>query len=151
MSKTVRACGFCAALLTLAASLGGCSKELGRVPFATAATRVTTVRLSPGAVQFWTDLELSYLGTPAIVYRIDLEQAGRAVASAVCDPMGPKPVELGWHEFDNRDYHFAQGRAQMACSAIVSKGGPTVVRVTLDYAAAAKAITVTRADLVVKQ
>ena len=141
--------GLFTALFGLA--LAGCSKELGRVPFATEATGDTRVQLAPGTVDFWTDLSVVYLGAPSISYQIDLEQGGALVASTVCDPLGPKPIEIGWEEYGKGPYHRVKGRARMSCSVVVPKGGPTDVRVTLAYDATAKTVALTKGDLVVEQ
>ena len=150
MSKSIVVFWFGAAVLSLAATLSGCAKELGRVPFRITATDTASLELARGEVDFWTDLQLVYLGNPWVLDRIGLEQTGSTVASTVCDPLGPRRWSV-WEEFWRGPYHHVKGRAQMLCSAVLPKAGATRVRVTLDYDASAKNVAVTKADLVIKQ
>ncbi|MET0794225.1 MAG: hypothetical protein ABW061_22070 [Polyangiaceae bacterium] len=149
MWTTSVAIGLLAALSAL--SLAGCSKELGRVPLSTQATGDTSVQLAPGNVQFWTDLNLIYFGKPSIFYQIELEQGGSTVASAVCDPLAPKPTEWLWREVRVGAYHRVSSLGRMPCNAVVPKAGATTVRVTLAYDRVLRNVAVTKADLIVKQ
>lgn len=132
-------------------SLSGCGKEIGRVPFSSEGTKSTVLELSSGSVAFWTDLDISYDGVAALEYRIDLSQAGRRVATAVCDPFGPMDLQLGWITKARGNSHSASGRGRMTCGVTLPKGGPTTVGAALVFRDKPAVLALRQADLVVKQ
>ena len=132
-------------------SLAACGKEVGRMSFSSEDTKRVELPLRAGEVAFWTDLDLKYAGPAELDYRIDLVQGGRAVASAVCDPLGPKGTQLNWFELDRRDQHVRSGRGEMLCRASLTKGGPTTVEASLAFRTKPRAFRFDKADLVLKQ
>ena len=132
-------------------ALTGCGKEVGRLPFSSEGRKSTVLALSPGDVAFWTDLDIQYEGVAAADYHIDLSQAGHSVATAVCDPLGPMSVQLGWLETQHSAKRSKSGRGEMTCSATLAKGGPTTVEVTLAFRSKPAVLALSKADLVVKQ
>jgi hypothetical protein len=139
-------------LLVLAAvSLLSCGKEVGRVPFAAEGTDSTTTTLVAGDVAFWTDIDLAYDGTASLHYEIELSQGGAPVATALCDPLGHMTVKESWVETNLGASHTRRGRGKMNCSATLAAGGATTVKATLAYAHRPVAVTLRKADLVVRQ
>ena len=131
--------------------LTGCGKEVGRVPFSGVGSNSAVTTLHAGKVAFWTDVDLAYVGSAALEYRIALVQGGTQVATAVCDALGPMGTKLGWFELDLRSGHSRRGRGEMLCSADLGKGGPTTVDATLAFGVQPLRANISRADLVVKQ
>jgi len=135
----------------LAVSLVACGRQVGRVPFSSEGTKSTTLPLAAGNVAFWTDLDVAYEGPATLSYQIELSQAGHQVATASCDPLGKKSVELGWVNIARSSFRSQRGHGKMLCGASLAKGGPTVVAATLAFSAPPLTATINRADLVVKQ
>jgi len=132
-------------------SLTACGKEVGRVSFSSEDTKRVEFALRAGEVAFWTDLDLKYEGPAELDYRVDLVQSGRPVASAVCDPLGPKSTQIGWFELDRRGQHVRSGKGKMLCRASLAKGGPTTVEASLAFRTKPSAFRFGKADLVLKQ
>ena len=135
------------ALLTL----GGCQKEVDRLSFAAEGTQRKTVQLAPGNVAFWTKLDIKFEGPAALAYRIELSQSGRRVATATCNPLSQLKTKMGWVQIQRYDSYSITGNAEMACEATLPTGGPTAVEATLGFATKPAMLTLTRADLVLKQ
>lgn len=135
----------------LAVSLAACGRQVGSVPFSSAGTKSTTLPLAAGRVAFWTDLDVAYDGPATLHYQIELSQAGRHVATANCDPLGMKTVELGWLDITRSSFRSHRGHGKMLCGASLAKGGPTLVEATLAFGVQPLTATINRADLVVKQ
>ena len=135
----------------LAVSLAACGRQVGSVPFSSEGTKSTTLPLAAGSVAFWTDLDVAYEGPATLHYQIELSQAGRHVATANCDPLGKKSVELGWVDIARASFRSQRGHGKMLCGASLAKGGPTVVEATLAFGVQPLTATINRADLVVKQ
>ena len=143
--------GRCVLLGCLVALVAGCGKEAGRVPFAGEGTKATTLQLGAGDVAFWTDLDLKYEGPAALVYRVELQQGGASVATAVCDPLANLNLKLGWVETQLGGSHSVSGSGKMSCSANLAKAGLTTIQTTLEFTTRPATLTLTKADLVVKQ
>lgn len=137
-------------LLTLVA-IAGCSKEMGRVPFAGEGTQSTSVTLKAGEVDFWTDIDLSYEGSGALAYDVTLAQGGKTVATASCDPLARLNVRTMWTETNVGSSHTRHGMGKMACSVTLPSGGATDVRATLAWRAKPTTAALKKGDLVVKQ
>lgn len=131
--------------------LAGCGKEAGRVPFVAESTQAVTMPLEAGDVAFWTDIDMKYEGEATLTYRVDLLQGGSGVATAECQALGPMSMKVGWVETQYGASHARSGSGKMTCSAQLAKSGPTVVQATLGFGARPISVTLTRADLVVKQ
>jgi hypothetical protein len=141
-----------ALLATLAAvTIAGCGKEVGRVPFSAEGSKTSVAQLTTGDVAFWTDLDIKYEGDAALEYRVDLLQDGSSVASAVCDPLGPLSVKELWSESRWGASRSESGMGKMACSAHLPKGGATTVQASLTFAVRPAALTLAKADLILKQ
>jgi len=147
VSAVHRAALVAIALLTLA----GCGKEVGRIPFTSEGTSRATLELEAGEIAFWTSLDIQYQGSPALEYRIDLCQSGHLVATAVCDPLGPKSVKAMWSEIQNGDTHSQSGSGKMNCSAKLPSAGPTSIEASLVFTTPPTALALTKADLVIRQ
>jgi hypothetical protein len=132
-------------------ALLSCGKEVGRVPFTGAGIASTTAPLGAGDVNFWTDIDLEYLGDAALAYHIDLSQGGTKVASATCDPLGHLPVRSSWTETNLGSSHSRKGVGEMSCNATLPAGGSTLVQVTLAFSRRPTSVTLRKADLVLKQ
>ncbi len=133
-------------LLTLAA----CGKEVGRVPFSAAGSGSATVTLAAGDVSFWTDIDVEYEGSAAMGYEVVLEQGGKSVATASCNPLGSMNVKVGWVETNLGSSHSRSGSGKLGCTARVPAAGATDVKVTLAITRPST-FTLKKADLVVKQ
>ena len=132
-------------------SLSACGKEVGRIPFTGEATNRTALQLSAGNVAFWTDLDVEYEAGAALAYTIALEQGGRTVATATCDPLGQMSVQIGWVRSQRGTPHSRSGNGKMTCSATLTSGGPTTVEAVLAFTGKPSVFTLKRADLVIKQ
>jgi hypothetical protein len=131
--------------------LTGCGKEAGRVPFAAEGTKAVTMPLAAGDVAFWTDIDIEYEGAPALTYRVELLQGGSSVAAAECEALGPMSIKVGWVETHFGASSSRSGNGRMKCSAQLAKSGPTVVQATLAFDPRPISVTLSKADLVVKQ
>lgn len=131
--------------------LAGCGREAGRVPFAAEDTKAVTLPLEAGDVALWTDIDVKYEGAAALGYRVELVQDGASVATAECDALGPMSLKVGWVETQFGASRSLSGTGKMACGAKLPKSGLTEVRATLGFSARPASVTLTRADLVVKQ
>jgi hypothetical protein len=138
-------------LLGAALLLSGCGKEVGRVSFSGEGSSSVETAMAAGRVAFWTDIDIAYDGPATLDYRVALVQAGSRVATAICNPLGPMSTKLVWVEAENGSAHSRAGRGKMACNATLPKGGPTTVEATLAFGVRPRRVTITRADLVVKQ
>lgn len=135
----------------LALPLVACGRQVGSVPFSSEGTKSTTLSLAAGSVAFWTDLDLAYEGPATLSYQIELLQAGRRVATASCDPLGKKTVELGWVNIEHDAFRSQRGHGKMLCEATLPKAGSTVVQAALAFGVQPPSATIKRADLIVKQ
>lgn len=133
------------------APLLACGKEAGRVPFGAAGTNDATMTLKAGEVDFWTDIDLSWDGAATLDYQVTLEQGGKTVATATCDPFGQLHVKQMWAETNIGSSHSRHGRGKMSCSTSLPSGGPTTVKATLAWGTKPSTETLRKADLVVKQ
>jgi hypothetical protein len=131
--------------------LAGCGKEAGRVPFVAEGTQSATMPLTAGDVAFWTDIDIQYEGDAVLTYRVDLLQGGSTVATAECPALGPMSMKVGWVETQFGASRSRSGNGKMTCSAQLAKSGPTIVQSTLAFDVRPLSVTVTKADLVVKQ
>jgi hypothetical protein len=131
--------------------LAGCGKEVGRVPFSSDGDGTSTVTLKAGEVAFWTDIDIEYTGSAALVYTVELEQGGAKVASVTCDPLGPLPAKTSWVETNIGDAHSRRGNGKMRCSATVPSGGPTVVNAKLAWSTKPATVSLKKADLALRQ
>lgn len=138
-------------LSTFVVALSACGTEVGRVPLTGEGTATSDATLKAGEVSFWTDLDIEYVGNGALVYDITLEQGGKAVATASCDPLGPMSTKVSWVETNFGDKHSRSGRGKMGCTATVPTAGATTVKATLKFAAKPSSVTLKKADLVLKQ
>lgn len=139
------------ALVLALAPLLACGKEVGRVPFAAPGANDATMTLKAGDVDFWTDIDLSWEGPATLDYQVTLEQGGKAVATATCNPFGQLHVKQMWAETNIGSSHSRRGRGKMSCSTSLPSSGPTTVKATLAWGAKPSTETLRRADLVVKQ
>lgn len=143
--------GALASVALVAVGLVGCGKEVGRVGFSAPGTADATVTLSAGEVTLWTELDLEWEGDAKMAYAVSLEQDGKPVASATCDPLARAKVRTMWAETNVGDKHTRRGNARMECSVKLEKGGPTVVKASLTLASPPAGLVLRKADLVVKQ
>ena len=139
------------AFVVALAPLLGCGKEIGRVPFAAPGTADATMTLKAGEVDFWTDIDLSWEGSATLDYQVTLEQGGKTVATATCDPLGQLHVKQMWTETNLGASHSRHGRGKMSCSTSLASGGPTTVKATLAWGGKPSTETLRKADLVVRQ
>jgi hypothetical protein len=137
------------ALVTL--SLIACGKEAGRVPFAAEGTATTTATLNAGTVDFWTDIEMKWEGDASLAYTVELEQGGKSVATATCNPLGGITVKLRWAEHNIGSSHSRSGSGKMGCSATLASGGATNVKATLAFSRKPATLALGKADLLLKQ
>ncbi len=142
--------GFLAAVFALA-TLAGCGKEAGRVPLAGEGTGTSTMTLKAGDVDFWTDIDVSWEGNATLAYTIELEQGGKTVATATCNPLGRLSVKTRWTETNLGASHSRSGNGKMDCSVSLPSGGATTVKATLAWASKPATSSLKKADLVVKQ
>ena len=138
-------------LLGAPALLSCCGKEAGRLSFSSPGTNTSSLALKAGEVAFWTDLNVHYEGDPPLVYQVELAQGGQTVASAFCDPLVHREIDLGWLSLYNGASHSERGRGKMRCTAKLPASGPTTVQATLLVDPPGTAVTLTKADLVIKQ
>jgi hypothetical protein len=138
-------------LLASSVLLAACGKELGRIPFTSPAASDATMDLAAGEVSFWTDIDLAYEGDASLHYDIELLQGDAVVATATCDPLGTMHVKTGWVETNVGNKHTRSGNGKMSCSVKLAKGGATKVKATLAAPEKSASVTLTKADLVVKQ
>jgi hypothetical protein len=131
--------------------LSACGTEVGRVSLAGEGTQTGSATLKAGAVAFWTDLDIDYDGDAALSYDVTLEQGGKTVASAKCNPLGNMSAKVSWVETNIGDSHSRRGMGKMDCTANVAAAGPTTAKVTLAFGAKPKKVTLKKADLVLKQ
>ena len=129
----------------------GCGKEKGRLPFTVPTTGVTALFLLRGDVDFWTDIDIAYRGTPSLTYRIELAQEGKVVAHTVCNPLGKLHVKMQWAQTSVGESHTRSGLGKMSCSVKVPNGGKTEVRATLGFDQAPTSMDLKKADLVIRQ
>jgi hypothetical protein len=139
------------AALAIALALIGCGKEVGRVPFSQEGTGTVATALAAGDVALWSDLDVEYTGSGQLLYDVLLEQGGRPVGSATCDPLGQMPVKMSWVETNLGDSHSRRGRGKMTCKVQLAAGGATTVRARLRWVTRPRTLSLTRADLVIKQ
>ena len=125
----------------------GCGKEMGRVPFGEPGTAEEKVQLGAGEVSFWTELDVEWEGSAAARYEIQLLQKGDKVATASCDLLANPKIKLSWVETNIGGKHSRRGKGKLDCTASLSSGGETTVRVKLK----ASDLTLKRADLILKQ
>jgi hypothetical protein len=131
--------------------LKSCGTEVGRLAFAAPGMSSSTLPLKAGDVSFWTDLDVHYEGAPPLVYQVDLAQGGRNVASAFCDPLGRKDIDTGWLSLYDGPSHTERGRGKMHCTVKLAAAGPTTIQATLLVDPPSSAVTLTKADLVIRQ
>jgi hypothetical protein len=131
--------------------LVACGKETGRVPFAAEGTANAPATLKAGNVDFWTDIDMKWEGDAALAYTIELEQGGKSVATATCNPLGAINVKLNWSETNIGGSHSRSGSGKMGCSATLPSGGATNVKATLAFSRKPATLTLSKADLVLKQ
>jgi hypothetical protein len=136
-------------LVTL--SLVACGKEAGRVPFAAEGTATSAATLNAGTVDFWTDIEMKWEGDAALAYAVELEQGGKSVATATCDPLRSITVKVNWAEINLGSSHSRSGSGKMGCSATLASGGATNVKATLAFSRKPATLALSKADLVLKQ
>jgi hypothetical protein len=147
MARTV----FAASATLLLSGLVACGKEVGRIPFRDEGSANAAMHLQAGAVSFWSDLDIRYEGDAALAYAVELVRDGSVVASATCNPLGHMSVKLGWVETNWDGRHSRRGTGKMSCGARVPNAGATTVRARLAFSSRPATLTLTRADLVVKQ
>lgn len=135
----------------LSFSLFACGKEEARIPFTAEGPGQTTANLKAGDVAFWTDIDVSFEGDASLVYKIDLIQNDKTVASATCNPFGQMPVKSSWVETNAGDKHSRSGNGKMACEAKLAAAGPTTIKATLWWSHKPATLAFKKADLVIKQ
>lgn len=140
-----------AATLVAMLALTGCGKEAGRVAFANAGANESPMTLAAGEVSFWTDIDVAYEGDATLEYTIDLQQSGASIGKVVCNPLGHMSVKTGWVEKNLGSSHSRSGNGKMDCKVTVAKAGPTTVKATLAFGQKPAKLTLSKADLVVKQ
>ena len=121
------------------------------MPFSGEGTQSATLQLQAGDVAFWTELDVEYQGNALLEYRIDLSQGGASVATAACNPLGQMKIKMGWLETDFGASHSRRGSGKMACTASLTKGGPTTVEASLAFGLRPATVTLNKANLVLKQ
>jgi hypothetical protein len=65
--------------------------------------------------------------------------------------LGPMSMKVGWVETHFGDSGSRSGNGRMKCAAQLAKSGPTLVRATLAFDPRPVSVTLSKADLVVKQ
>ena len=94
---------------------------------------------------------MKYEGDATLTYRVDLLQGGSSVAKAECQALGQMRMKVGWVETNFGASHSRSGSGKMTCNAQLAKSGPTVVQATLGFGVRPISVTLSKADLVVKQ
>lgn len=138
-------------LIPFAALLCACGSEVGRVPLTAEGSAAIQAPLKAGEVSFWTDIDIEYEGDATLTYDVTLEQGGKSVAKTTCDPLARLSTRMKWLEKNVGDSHSRSGLGKMACTATVPAAGPTSAKVTLAFGRKPKAVTLKKADLVLKQ
>ncbi len=139
------------ASLLAGSMLPACGSEAGRISFTGPGSAAATFPLQKGQVTFWTALDAEWQGDASLGYAIELDQAGKAIGAATCNPLGLIPVKSSWTETNLGGSHSRHGVGKMTCTASVPAAGPTTVKATLAFAHQPATFTLTRADLVIKQ
>jgi len=131
--------------------VASCGKEIGRIPFTGEGEGETTVTLQAKKVALWADLDLAYVGDASLTYQVELLEAGTVKASTTCDPLGFMSVKVGWVETDIGPRHSRSGQGRMGCGFSAPAAGTYVVRAKLAFGQRPAGLTLTQADLVIKQ
>lgn len=126
-------------------------KEVTRVALSKEGSGEATATLEAGDVHFWTDLAIEYTGNAGLSYRVELLQGGKPVATTTCNPLGHMSVKTSWVETNVGDSHSRKGMGKMDCTVKLSTAGATTVKTTLAYSTKPSQVTLTKADLVLKQ
>jgi hypothetical protein len=129
----------------------GCGKELGRVAFTGEGSSSGSATLAAGDVYFWTDIDIAWQGDATLTYDITLEQGGKPVATATCNPLGHMSVKTSWVESNVGPSHSRSGGGRMDCTTNLPTGGVTTVKTKLAFARKPASVTLRKADLVIKQ
>ncbi len=101
-------------------------------------------------VHFWIDFDATYQGDLRAKYDIDLLQRDVLVGHATCEPV-PLSHAARVCSFRSEIGDSHQLRCRTDCQARVSSSGPTLVRATLSIQGKPASLTLTRADLLIKQ
>ncbi len=126
-------------------------EEVGRLAFTGPGTTSSTLLLNAGEVSFWTDVDIRYEGASPLAYHVDLSQGGSQVATASCDPLASKSVELSWLKTFDGVTHLERGRGKMGCTATLPASGPTTIAATLLLDSHGSPVTLKKADLAIRQ
>jgi hypothetical protein len=137
--------------VVLLLALAGCGKEAGRIRLPGEGSGAVEIPLEAGEVDFWTDLDITYEGDATMQYRVELFQKGYAAGTAACNPLGHLPTKTSWVETNVGQSHSRRGSGKMECSTTITSGGPTLIKTTLAFSKKPTAVTLKKADLVIKQ
>ena len=132
-------------------TLLGCGKELGRVGFTGEGSSTGSATLAAGDVYFWTDIDIQWEGDATLTYDITLDQGGKTVATATCNPLGHMSVKTSWVEENFGSSHSRRGGGRMDCTTNLPTGGATTVKARLAFSRKPASVTLRKADLVIKQ
>jgi hypothetical protein len=145
----------CCLLLSAPLCAIGCGKEVARVSFTDngnlttpIVTTTTAVLDSSKDVDFWTELDVAWEGDIVLQYHIQLEQAGKPIAGAVCNPLDVS-TKIKALSTDIGQSHTRAYSGKMRCSTTVPTPGETLVRVSFSSNPHPKRLD--EFDLLVKQ
>ena len=122
--------------------------EIGRIPMsANGSSGSATAAVVAGPVALWTDLDVSWEGSAAMVYRVQVSQNGATIADTVCDPLDVN-VTLNSVTTDMGSSHSRDYDGLMGCTVVAPADGTIEVSAVLEVTGDP---LIERADLVIKQ
>jgi hypothetical protein len=140
-----------AAAAGLVLVLGGCGKEIGRIPLHDQGAGETTVQATAGKpLALWTSLDVKYTGQLAAHYEVEALQGGTTVARTQCNPLDVS-TKLSSKRIDVGNDHTVSWQGKMHCEVALAKGGATVVRAKLIIDQRPPGLAIRDASLVVKE
>ena len=137
-----------AVALVLAVAAAGCGTVIGQVPFMEEGVGETVINAEAGKIRFWVNFSARYQIGMGASYDVELLQDGGVVASAVCDPLRRSPKVCHGHVNWGEEHHF---NCLMNCSAVLPRGGPTIVRARFSIHYRPGDLRLNRADLIIRQ
>jgi len=150
LMMNIRALGQLVSLVSVVGLLGGCGKEIGRVPFTAEGAQETKVHVEAGRpLALWTSLNVEYDGDLEAAYDVELRQGDSIIGAARCNPFdislktGATEVRLGAKQS-------IKYSGKMRCTLSPTASGEATLRAKLDFPAKPASLTVKDLSLVVK-
>lgn len=136
---------------SLAVGAVGCGKEVGRIGLSGEGEGDASATLKAGQkVALWTKLDVSWDGTFAAHYDVELrDAAAKAVASASCDPLDVG-TKLGSVETTLGAHHSKSYSGKMRCELVAPANGTYTVHAKLRYDTKPATLSVKDMSLVLK-